>query len=336
MQQIVEMILKVPKYIYKILCLFLLLIDAIGFNLSTTMEKIEIFDIAAWYKSLVLICPPITKIAQDYRSLFLILTVVLIILLIYKPRFILIKHISFSPDIVSIDKGIVKKYRVKKIEINQCEKMKTEDTITDAIVEQDQILETILKMRKSDEFCYYGIAHTPLIFRLGFNMGDQSQIRLLHKKRSNDSVFEEWSRDIVHTTMGTKESNKTIESNELIVAISTTFEIKDNELRKLNSDKKHIVKFECTNMSFDSVLSYNQAENYRNQIMIKLRECVKKYGIQKIHLVISSSVAFTFFMGQAFSAQHDPVTIVYHYQNGEYPWGICMNAQPNKALVLVE
>lgn len=92
--------------------------------------------------------------------------------------------------------------------------------------------------------------------------------------------------------------------------------------------------FESNHFSVDSILSYVQAENFRNFIMHAIRTSVKKYGIKKIHLAISSSVAFTFFLAQAFSAQHDPRVVVYHYDNGDYPWGICMKRKAESAVVI--
>lgn len=329
-----KIIIIIPKKIYKIILLFLFLIDAIGLNLASLLKKIEILDIAASYNSLTALCPPITHISQKYLAIFLILTVFTIVLLLYRPKLLLIKHISFSLDIADIKQDIFKKYYIKKTDINQCDEMKKIDTIVNAITIQDQVVKSILRNRKSASLCYYGIAHTPLIFRMGFLFGDQNNIMLLHKTRTNDSLFNEWSNNNVYSAITSHESNQSLSSSELIVLISTSFRINYRELESLHPENKHILSFESTIISFDSILSYTQAENYRNTIMIAIRKCAKEYAIQKVHIVISSSVAFTFFLGQAFSSQHDPITIVYHYQNGTYPWGICINEPGEKALVI--
>ena len=41
----------------------------------------------------------------------------------------------------------------------------------------------------------------------------------------------------------------------------------------------------------------------------------------------ASSVGFAFYMGRKCSAQIDPQVIVYHYQSGQYRWGISVNGE---------
>ena len=333
MDRIREIIIKVPKSIKIALVMILLLIDLIGMNLASQLEKIEIYDVAAAYNTLVAFFPTASVIAKEYRYIFIILTLLAIVLLFYRPKLILVKHRSFVPDIASVNQDVLEKYYVKKMDINLCEAMKEPNTYVNAINIQDQIAAEIMKKRNSSKLCYYGIAHTPLIFRLGFQMGDQNNIMLLHKIRSNDSLFDEWNRGNTYSTIRVVEKNESVQSAELIVAISTSLEIKDSDLASLNPGNRHVITFESSILSFDSITSYSQAENFRNTIMHGIRDCVKKYGIKKIHITISSSVAFTFFLGQAFSEQHDPVLVVYHYERGSYPWGICINEKAESALV---
>lgn len=334
-EKVNKILLCVPKKVYIGFCLFFLLIDAVGLNLSSVLKKIEVFDIAAAYNSLINLYPPITKIAQNYIYGFLILTLISFALIFYKPKLILLKQISFTYDIAAVKPSILKNYRVKNIEINQSEEMKSVDTFIQAVSRQDEAVKLLMQTRKSASLCYYGIAHTPLIFRLGFLLGDQNNVMLLHKVRTNGSLFDEWSSDNNgYSAITPEENNKSIQSTELIVSISTSLKITRQDLEALKPENKHILNFESNVVSFDSIMSYSQAENFRSAIMHGMRECVKKHGIQKIHMVISSSVAFTFFLGQALSAQHDPITVVYHFEKNRYPWGICMNEVATKALVI--
>lgn len=251
------------------------------------------------------------------------------------PKYTSVKHISFAYDIAAVKANVLEKYKVKNIEINQYEDMKNIDTIIQAVSSQDQMIEMLMRARKSAGLCYYGIAHTPLIFRLGFKLGDQNNVMLLHKIRANNSLFDEWSKDTNgYSAIVPEESNKSVQSTELIVSISTSLKITKKDLESLKPENKHILNFESNVISFDSIMSYYQAESFRSAIMHGIRECVKKYNIKKIHMVISSSVAFTFLLGQALSAQHDPVTVVYHFEKNRYPWGICMNEEATNALVI--
>ena len=158
---------------------------------------------------------------------------------------------------------------------------------------------------------------------MGYLIGDQSNVLVFHKTRSNDSKFTEWSRDrgefIIETP---KEYNSGIISKDLIVSISTTFEIKYEELTDLKPQDKHVLMFTANNFGFDVIQSNLDATIARDMIYRNIRDIVKKYDIDKIHFAISSSAAFTFFLGMGYSKQHDPDCIVYHYQRPHYPWGI--------------
>ena len=68
--------------------------------------------------------------------------------------------------------------------------------IVDAIRIQDTLIEEALNdCDKSTELFYYGIAHIPLIFRAGFQVGDEGKVRLLHKYRNDQPLFKEVSSD---------------------------------------------------------------------------------------------------------------------------------------------
>jgi len=331
-----EILFKIPKTVYKWLFFLFLILDAIGLGLSQLLEKIELFDISATYNSILAIIPPIVPFTEKYILVFIGLTIFFLVMWLYRPHLLLLKHVSFSPEIAKVEPDFLKEYYAKIIEINECQEMsqQTNNTINAAVAYQDKIIDKVKLKIKKNNLCYYGIAHTPLVFRLGFKLGDQSNLKFLHKLRSNESLFQEWTSGQTYAAIQSDESNETADSQELIVSISTSLEIKEEDLISLKSYDKHILMFKTNSFSFDNITSYVVAENCRNGIMIKIRECVKKYHIKKIHLVISSSVAFTFFLGQAISAQHDPITVVYHYQNNEYSWGICINEIPENAVVI--
>ena len=333
MHKISDIILKVPRKVYWVLLVLLLLIDAIAFDLSPLLQKIEIWDIAAAYNSLISIFPEIAKFAAKLKYLFLLVTAINVILLLYKPRLFLIRHTSFSPNLGDIESDFLKNYYIKKINIDQTDMVKNSIPSIDAILKQDNRAANLIRTCKSSPLCYYGIAHTPLVFRLGFMLGDQSNIKLLHKRRSNDSLFKEWNHEKDMFVITSNELNAQIDSNELIAAISTSQRITEQDIKALHPLDRHVIFFESNNIGFDCITSYEAAENAKNTIMQIIRDLAKKYSIQKIHLVIASSTAFTFFLAQSFSSQHEPVTIVYHYQNGTYPWGICLNERAAAAFV---
>lgn len=326
--------LKVPKWIWKIMFLFAAILTVISYGGAFILEKIEVGDVAAIYKTIKNFFPAIEGLASfDERWIFLILDAILIFLIIYKcPNFV-ICHQSMGYDLAPIDETFRKDNWLLIKKLQQTDEMNKLSIESDIVTAVDDMA---AKAQKSKcQVTYYGIAHTPLIFRLGLKIGDQDNVKLLHKKRSNKAGFEEWGIGRTGIRVTSEEVNSSKKSDELIVAIGTSFEIKKEELKVLRPDNKHILYLQTNLLGFDTILSYEDAQSLRIDILGQMREMVKKYSIKKIHMVISSSVAFTFFLAQGYSEHHDPEIIVYHYEKGRYTWGINMSEQGKNAYIAI-
>lgn len=191
--------------------------------------------------------------------------------------------------------------------------------------DQDKFIEKFKNnINNNDKYGYMGIAHTPLILRAGFQIGDETKFTLFHKKRNMD-YYEELNESQSYTSLRIEKKDIMYNCKELIVAISTTFQIQDNELNILKPESKSIIKFKADELGFDVITSKKQIEEYVTTILGEVRQIVKDNGIMKIHMVISSSVTFTYALGQALSNHYDPKILIYHYDNNNpkiYPWGI--------------
>ena len=249
-------------------------------------------------------------------------------------NFYLFAFKSFAHDLGVVDTSELKElYKVIPVSIDITDEIQNHN-MHKAIAAFDKECEKAIIQRKNLPAGFYGIAHTPFVFRLGYRFGDQSNVKLYHKARSNDSVFKEWSdQKGSFNIIPPIELNKNIVSDELIVEISTTFEIKESEIADLKPENKHVVIFKGNILNFDAITSYVDAQNARELIMVTMRGLVKQYDIRKIHMVISSSVAFTFFLGMAYSKQHDPECIVYHYEMPHYPWGLSIKSRTENCFV---
>lgn len=200
-------------------------------------------------------------------------------------------------------------------------------------------------LRDCDEYTelfYYGIAHIPLIFRAGFQIGDEGKVRLLHKDRNEQSVFKEISVEADNYTIELKghydSCNKA--SKEMLVVVATSFPVSSKDLEVFkNNNIGHELRFEMCNPSLygvDSIFSYALMNRLRTGILNKMREIVSSANIEKIHLVLSTSSDFTFFLSQGFSKYHDPEIIVYQYDRSDsqkYPWGVSNKALPTSAII---
>ena len=77
------------------------------------------------------------------------------------------------------------------IDIDISDTIKTQG-IKKAIEEIDDKCRYLDRKRWGHKLGFYGIAHIPFLFRIGYYLGDQSNIQIFHKSRENDSIFMEW------------------------------------------------------------------------------------------------------------------------------------------------
>ena len=94
--------------------------------------------------------------------------------------------------------------------------------------------------------------------------------------------------------------------------------------------------YKTHNVTFAAIVSYALMNRLRTGILNKMREIVSSANIEKIHLVLSTSSDFTFFLSQGFRKYHDPEIIVYQYDRSDsqkYPWGVSNKALPTSAII---
>lgn len=313
-----------------------------------TLKKIELWDISSIANTVDSFASPILDIFENVfiKALVYALFGITLLLRAYKsaihPRAIIINHSSFSNAQSSYDPSIVSGYSAKEKDINLVNQMARHNTV-DAIRTQDSLIEEALNdCDKSTELFYYGIAHIPLIFRAGFQVGDEGKVRLLHKYRNNQPFFKEISSDpdtcavrLKYSTVGNVKT-----SREMLVVVATSLPVKNEDLAVFRGgDLCYELHFEMENKSmygFDSVDSYAAMNRLRKGILDKIRETATKKNIKRIHMVLATSSDFTFFLAQGFSKNHDPEVVVYHYDcntTAKYPWGISNILSPANAVI---
>lgn len=313
-----------------------------------TLKKIELWDISDIANTVDSFASPILGIFENsiFKVLAYVLFGIVLILRIYKsvihPRAIVINHSSFSNAQSAYDPNIISGQSVKEIEINLVDQM-SHHNFVDAIRLQDSLIEEVLNScDKSTELFYYGIAHIPLIFRAGFQVGDEGNVRLLHKYRNNQSVFKEISTEPDNGVVNLKYSliPSATSSKEMLVIIATSLPVVNEDLVAFRGGNICCeLRIEMQNKSmfgFDSVDSYAVMNRLRAVILSKIRETVVKKNIERVHLVLATSSDFTFFLAQGFSKNHDPEIIVYQYDRSnpqKYPWGISNKALPSTAFI---
>lgn len=262
----------------------------------------------------------------------------------FKKRLIhIIGHSTLGKCQYKLDEKLNNTIKLDVRELDLIEQMKSIKTnlsqLNYLVNTQDIFIENFMSsVNSKDHYGYMGIAHTPLILRAGYKTGDETSFIIFHKKRNKD-YFEELNESEIYTPIKIEKKEIKQDSQELVVAISTTFPIEDKSLSALNYKEKSIIKFKTDDLGFDVIISNKQIEQYINTILHNVRQIVRDYDIRKIHMVISSSVAFSFALGQRLSSNYDSETIVYHYDNNDekkYPWGISLFKDYSNCVVETE
>ncbi|WP_053955762.1 SAVED domain-containing protein [Inediibacterium massiliense] len=352
-KKVFEKISKIPNKVLSVM-IYIAVVLATYLIAKPVLNAIEIDDI----KCILVTMENLSKLAIEKNMSIrkiawavLIIDIIGIVIVSISKRMVnkqskkktlkLIEHKSLNNMIISVYSKILSQYNIESLSIDLEQEMNKEQLsrmdIQYAVKKQDELIKNYLgNMSNKYQYGYTGIAHTPLIFRLGYQIGDETRFLLFHKNR-NEEYFKQLEEEVGVWNINVEKEKLDDGSKELLVSIATTFEISDEQLEVFNIDEINLIKFKTSNLGFDVIQNRKQIDKYVNNIMTKIRSIVNQQKIEKIHLVISSSVAFTFALGQAISNHYDPEIIIYHYdRNNErrYPWGINIYKKVEECLVV--
>lgn len=341
-QRFKEVVIKIPfkwLIIYFILSTLVIILDKTAYNLSfiNQFESEGIKNLVTWAKDL-------RMIYHNVKVIFYVLYLLDILLLIFK---IVLKNDSIKIMIINTFENtkvnILTKYKYENKEFykdlsNEVNILKNNYLNYTGIVKKiDEYAESFMEKKNEKYYAFAGILHTPFILRLGYKIGDQTYFKLFHKKR--DENYFKLLKDNT-TYIGNypqlKVEKELKNSNELIVSIATTFEITKEQLKNFNIDRNNYIKFETVTKGFDVIESEEQVNQYKKIIFDEIRAICKEKNIKTIHLCISSSVAFTFALGQGFSKNYDPDVIIYNYEKQEYVWGLKLFEKSEDSVIYLQ
>lgn len=318
-----------------ILCLLAFILNYINMNVNIDLFSSDEFN--KYFKLLKDFC----TLEKRFKLVFILIFLSCIAIIVLKKyfkndtiRILFVNTFKNNNSKIStryINEDIYIKDISKEIEVlaNDYQKYNT-------IVEKiDNISREFMELKEYNFFAYGGIMHTPLILRLGYQIGDETYFKLFHKKR-NESYFKLLKDKNVYigNYSEMKIEKELKESNELVVSIATTFKITREQLKQFDIDKNNYIKFETANKGYDVIESEEQINQYKKIIFEKIREVCRDKEIKLIHLCISSSVAFTFSLGQGFSKNYDPEVIIYNYEKQEYAWGLKLFERSENSIII--
>lgn len=311
---------------------------------ESVLDNIKIGSYGKMYDTLCAFLPWLDAFLSSSIAKFIVVTftafciLILLIKKLYRHFAVLIKHSSFGHQIDDIDELVKQNFWFKNVSIDVSSLMET--NIPDAIKLQDEKCQEIKAIKQRKCF-YYGIAHTPLIFRLGHQLAPE-KINFLHRyHRDTGNVtfrgLDETDKD-KYDIPRCEEENVQSHSNELLAVIATTYPINMRDLTCFDLSDMHTFEFEVSeeNKGTDFFGSHHKINAYCIAIAEQIRKICRQYNINKIHMVLSTSVNFTFALGQHLNNNQIPEIIVYHYKKGEdpcYPWGISIQKNWDNAYI---
>ncbi len=318
-----------------VLCLLAFIFNYINMNVNTDLFSSDEFN--KYFRLLKDFCFLEEKIKPLFILIFLSCIAIIVLKKYFKNdtiRILFVNTFKNNNSKIStryINEDIYSKDISKEIEVLANDYQKY-NTIVEMI---DNISREFMETKKYKVFAYGGIMHTPLILRLGYQLGDETYFKLFHKKR-DESCFKLLKDKNIYigNYPKIKVEKELKESNELIISIATTFEITKEQLKQFDIDKNNYIKFETTNKGFDVIESEEQVNQYKKYIFDEIRAVYREKKIKIIHLCISSSVAFTFALGQGFSKNYDPEVIIYNYEKQEYAWGLKLFEKSENSIII--
>lgn len=249
-----------------------------------------------------------------------------------KRKLLIIEHSSLQKMNFTYDENELEDYADKKLSINQYktlnnENISTKEKVSLAIAEINNKIPKILSyVDKGYQIGYAGIANIPVTFMLGYELGDENKKLFFHKRRdnSNDDNFhllKDEPRQLKFILQETK--NDSTKRGKILLVIQLTQPIKEADLQGVLEDNDYILKYEIPQtINYDVVDSSRQINEYTNKILSDIAEIQKNPKITQIKICVAASGAFIFALGTKFSKTQNKDTVIFHYQNDTYPWGI--------------
>lgn len=235
-------------------------------------------------------------------------------------------------------------FAVKTIRMNQYDILNDENKtlkikIYLLIQDVEENLSTILDLveNKGYQVGYSGIANIPATFMLGYELGDENKKIFFHKFRNTSCdddfhILKNEERQLSFKC--TKEVVNNIDKKgKILLLIQLTQPIGDEDINSVLEENDYIIKYEIpSTINYDVVDSSHQINTYTDIILAKIAEIQKNPNITQIKLCVAASSSFIFALGTKFSKTQNKETIIFHYENKKYPWGI--NVTKRKPVII--
>lgn len=240
-----------------------------------------------------------------------------------------IESVSYS----KVDRDL-SKYTVEDYSLIQSEEIKNLDKLNlqHALKEQTKFVQKVLSRidGKSDvEVGYFGLAHIPLVFLLGFQMADKSSPSFFEWNQ-NKLIWEELKKRKTYYPQLLLEKNDRIQpiekTTDIIIKIGVTYPIPDSDLLGHNLKGLNSYYLYLEAQQRNAVISLDQLNEYQRTFRNLLDEINQRFPkLERIHLFYSGQTSLAYRLGSTVSSRMDADIWLYNYVRSSYPkynWAI--------------
>jgi len=213
-----------------------------------------------------------------------------------------------------------------------------------AISEQQEKTNEIRQLYKANphlELAYYGIAHIPLVFWLGYQLNARKSINIFEHNRENNK----WNLLQVATTFpdllvrGVSD-NAGSSGTDVIIKFGISYPVMDSDLNQIAIESRSTMELTLSSPTLDVVRNVGQLEKYALAFRAMLDE-IHNFStpINRIHVFYAGPVSLAFRCGQLISPTIHPKILVYNYSSQDtpkYKWGIQVNTPVDSPDFLVQ
>lgn len=229
-------------------------------------------------------------------------------------------------------------YEIEQHKISLKEELKTPNkgNLGHAIRVQSKIVQEILQRadgRADIEASYWGLAHVPLTFLLGYQMADKL-----------NTSFYEWNQDELKWNkvkekntshpdlLVSKQLNQPREEVEdVVIKIGITYPIDDIALSGLGLEGTDSYYLHISPPERNAIVSEKQLNVYQSVFRKTLDEVNQSYpNLKKVHIFYSGQPSLAYRLGSCISPRMDKDIWVYNYNatsDPKYPWSISMKKE---------
>lgn len=251
-----------------------------------------------------------------------------------KQTMLQIRHSSIeSVDYTKADVDL-SDYTIEPYSILQSEELKTinEPNLRHALREQEKIATKVLQRIDGNadiELSYWGLAHIPFLFLLGYQIADKS-----------NSSFYEWNQNQLRwekvkekqikfpsLKMDKNISKQDIEeTKDIVVKIGITYPVNDADLSGLHLDNFNSYYLHLDPPHRNAIVCIEQLNQYQKQFRQTLDEINQTFPhLERVHLFYSGQPSLAYRLGSSISPRMDKEVWVYNYVGVSFPkynWAI--------------